>query len=734
MKTPPFTYHCLSLALLSSFAQAADQAQQAETEVGTTYVTAERQLQQSLGVSKISESDIAKRPIVNDASEIVRTMPGVNLTGNSTSGSRGNKRQIDIRGMGPENTLILIDGKPVTSRNAERMTRTGERNTRGDSNWVPPEAIESISVLRGPAAARYGSGAMGGVVNIVTKKITNEFQGSVGLYTNQPQDDKEGDTKRIGFNLSGPIVPDVLSFRLYGNVSKTDADHPFINGTDRVGRDGGQALVAGVEGVRNKDIAGRLHWKISPSQSLTLDNSFSRQGSIYSGDTQYSDELSDLTRELIGRENARLYRHSTSLTHDGSWEWGDTQTYLQYDRTTNSRYPEGLTGGIEGVYNGEEYTDSILKNYRLGHESHIPFDTGSISHVLTAGAEANRSELDDAMSTSQPLTGRGRNGRPYDHGTINGQGSDRPSKTSQNQYAVYLEDNISFGTDGNTKLIPTLRYDYNNKFGSNLSPGLNFSHQLNPNWTIKGGVARAYKTPNLYQTNSNYLLFSRGNGCTNGETNCYLQGNDNLKPETSLNKEIGFEFNQNGYQASLAYFHNAYRDKIAAGTNILARSSAGNAVYGWENVGKAVVEGFEGNLVLPLHKTLRWSNNFTYMRRSINKETGQALSLIPKYTINSTLSWMPTEKLDANLIYTYYGKQAATVGYADREDAEASDYTPVPRYGIMGINVGYKWNKHIDTRLGISNLFDKKILRTNQGASSYNEHGRSFYGSLKLSF
>ena len=48
-------------------------------------------------------------------------MPGVNLTGNSTSGQRGNNRQIDIRGMGPENTLILIDGKPASSRNSVRQ-------------------------------------------------------------------------------------------------------------------------------------------------------------------------------------------------------------------------------------------------------------------------------------------------------------------------------------------------------------------------------------------------------------------------------------------------------------------------------------------------------------------------------------------------------------------------------------------------------------------------------------
>jgi ferric enterobactin receptor len=107
--------------------------------------------------------------------EIIRTMPGVNLTGNSTSGQRGNNRQIDIRGMGPENTLILIDGKPVTSRNSIRLGWRGERDTRGDTGWVPPEMIESIEVIRGPAAARYGNGAAGGVVNIITKKFDDQW-------------------------------------------------------------------------------------------------------------------------------------------------------------------------------------------------------------------------------------------------------------------------------------------------------------------------------------------------------------------------------------------------------------------------------------------------------------------------------------------------------------------------------------------------------------------------------
>ncbi|HAT00536.1 MAG TPA: TonB-dependent siderophore receptor, partial [Pantoea agglomerans] len=124
----------------------------------TMMVTAAEQTLQAPGVSTITADEIKKHPPARDVAEIIRTMPGVNLTGNSTSGQRGNNRQIDIRGMGPENTLILIDGLPVTSRNAVRLGWRGERDTRGDTNWVPPEIIDRIAVIRGPAAARYGNG------------------------------------------------------------------------------------------------------------------------------------------------------------------------------------------------------------------------------------------------------------------------------------------------------------------------------------------------------------------------------------------------------------------------------------------------------------------------------------------------------------------------------------------------------------------------------------------------
>ena len=743
MKT--FTLAILPLALISAFSHAAEEKAVEQAEVDTVYVTAEKQLQQSLGVSRISKDDIDKRPAANDISEFVRTMPGVNLTGNTATGQRGNKRQIDLRGMGPENTLILIDGKPVNSRQSERISMRGERNTRGDSNWVPVEEIESITVLRGPAATRYGSGAMGGVVNIVTKKVSKEFKGQVNLYANQPQDSKEGATRRIGFNLSGPIIQDTLGFRIYGNLNKTEPDAADINAGH------GNDSAAGVEGVRNKDIAGRLQWKISPAQTLILDSSYSRQGNIYNGDTQNSNPRSALVNSLADSkaETARLYRSAYSLTHDGAWEWGDTKNVISYERTINSHLPEGLAGGPEGSYTGLDFVQSRLKNLRFSSEANIPFKLG-VDNVLTVGAEFTDSKLDDPTSNSQSLTDTipGGPGRPPRKvvNIFSGVSEHRSGKTSQRNWAAYVEDNISL-TD-KTHLIPAIRFDHNSDSGSNWSPALNFSHQIGENWLVKGGIARAYKAPNLYQTNPDFILYTRGQGCpidAPGSVRCYYMGNNNLKPETSINKEIGLEFNKNGWQASATYFHNAYRNKIVIGENIIATSNIGNWLLQWENTPKATISGIEGNLVIPLHDTLKWSNNFTYMHKSEDYQ-GNPLSLVPKHTINSTLSWTPNERFDANLTFTHYGRtkpRGVAINRLERDGnlragitplASEHNQTQVGSYGIWGINAGYNWNKRVAVRGGISNLFDKKLYRTTAGAQTYNEHGRAFYGSLKVSF
>ena len=729
------TRSTLALAVvgaMSSFAMANDVVETTKekeaTQLQTIVLTAEEQVKQSLGASIITDKDLEKLPVVNDISEYVRRMPGVNLTGNSATGQRGNNRQIDIRGMGPENTLILVDGKPVNSRNSVRYGWRGERDTRGDSNWVPADAIESIEVLRGPAAARYGSGAMGGVVNIKTKKVTNEVHGSVEVFTNQPENSKEGSSHRESFNLSGPIIKDVLSYRLYGNYNKTDADAADINPLTESG-----SRAAGREGVENKDISGRLAWQINDQQSLTLDTSFGRQGNEYTGDIQNSN--ADATNPdssfsniayvngLLGKETNTMYRDSYALTHEGKWAWGDTKLLAQFDKTKNKRIPESLAGGPEGSPNSFDKKTSVLDTTRFNAETNIPLDI-FLPQALTLGAEWVEDKFSDATSTVQA-----------DASGLVQLPSDRTHMKSRIASA-YIEDNFKV-TDA-TDLVLGVRFDDHSKSGSNWSPSLNITQKLGDYFTLKGGIARAYKAPNMYQNAEGYLLFTRGNGCPDttatASGSCYLVGNADLKPETSINKEVGIQFEKDIVNASLTWFRNDYKNKITSGDEVVGTTTVGSTTYHlleWTNIPKALIQGLEGSVSLDFGN-INWTNNFTYMMDSVNKTTGNPLSVVPNYTINSIFNYDITDQFDVNFVYTQYGRQKP------RQFAETRNTTmntkSVPSYGIAGINVGYKFTDQFSGRLGVSNLFDEQLVRNNDLNQTYNEPGRAYYASLKYSF
>ncbi|QLF93207.1 TonB-dependent siderophore receptor [Pseudomonas sp. ABC1] len=709
-------------------------AEDAPLELDVTEVlgTAQEELKQALGVSIITSEDIRKGGAVNDIADIIRKQPGVNLTGNSGSGARGNNRQIDIRGMGPENTLILIDGKPVSSRNAVRYGWRGERDTRGDTNWVPAEQIERIEVLRGPAAARYGSGSMGGVVNIITKGPGKEHHGNATVYMNMPEHSEEGATRRFNFGLNGPLT-DTVSYRVYGNLNKTDADDEDIN----TGHTIGNFITAGREGVRNRDINGMLSWQLAPSQVIELEAGYSRQGNIYAGDSMNNASAASLLAfrtPWIGRETNTMYRQNYALTHRGDWDFGSTLSYVQYERTRNNRLKEGLAGGPEGSINSTEFGSIELQSTTVHSEVNLPL-SGALEQVLTLGAEWVNQEMEDPLSNTQTTSEAGSIGGLADTG--------RSTKTSARIASLFVEDNIELRPG--TILTPGLRFDHHSKAGSNWSPSLNLSQSLGSDFTLKAGIARAYKAPNLYQMNADYLLYSRGQGCWGAGGSCYLVGNEKLDAETSVNKELGIEFARDGWVAGLTYFRNDYKNKIEAGHGAIGLATGGtnpayaNAdVFQWENVPKAVVEGFEGSLNIPLAASLDWHTNFTYMLQSKNKETGEPLSVIPEYTVNSNLDWQVSDPLSLQATVTWYGRQEpgrySYQGAVLTGDARRS----VSPYALVGLSGSYELTKHLSIGAGVSNLFDKRLYREGNavaaGAYTYNEPGRTFYTSISTSF
>ncbi len=458
-------------------------------------------------------------------------------------------------------------------------------------------------------------------------------------------------------------------------------------------------------------------------------------------------------KSKYGKETNRIYRQNYALTWTGVWDNGvSTNTYAQYERTRNSRIEEGLAGGTEGRFNDNAgFSDIDLSDVLLHSEVSIPFDL-LVNQNLTLGTEWNQQKMKDGISTSQALTGS-RTGGSIDGVTT----GTRDPYSSAEIFSLFAEDNMDI-TDS-TVLTPALRFDHHSISGTNWSPSLNLSQNLTDKVTLKMGIARAYKAPNLYQTNNNYILYSNGQGCygyTGTGAGCYLMGNDNLKAETSVNKEIGLEYkDETGLQAGITWFRNDYRNKIEAGTSSVGTSSTGTYIYQWENVPKALVEGLEGTLNIPVTETISWNNNMTWMLQSKNKTTGDRLSVIPQFTLNSGLTWQAREDLSLATTFTWYGRQKPkrldyrgnVVSYPDTRE--------VSPYSIVGASATWDATKNVSLTAGIENLFDKRHFREGNaqstgtitstgalnpitiygaGANTYNESGRTFYMSLNTHF
>ncbi|MGP9511636.1 FepA family TonB-dependent siderophore receptor [Psychrobacter sp. AOP5-GZ1-6] len=713
--------------------EATDQEAVPTATLDTIVVRAAREeLEQAAGLSVISEEAIEKSSVSNDISEIVRKMPGVNLSGSSTSGQRGNQRQIDLRGMGPNNTLILIDGRPVTSRNSSRPSRGGEQDTRGDSQWVPPSAIESIEVLRGPAAARYGSGSMGGVVNIITKRPTDTEFSVTGHYE-APESDLEGSSWRTNVNMAGALT-DKLSSRTTLGYHDSEADDPYINAAEALD----DSVAAGTEGVENIDARQVFEYAMDAMNTVGFEVNYSRQENRWAGDSLFQSVNETLINELDGETTSKMQRYGAAITHRGEYDNASSNSFVEYTRTINERLGEGSAGGGEGQIvipdDGEdfEWVEATYDTLNAKSEWDIYFDR----HTLTAGAEFRGERLDNPVVSDMTFDDG------FEFGDVETDPDKRDPTSDAYLIGAYLEDNYEITPDW--YVTPGLRFDYHSEAGSNWSPSINTTWHFSPDWSVKAGVSRAFKAPSLYQLDPNYIYYTRGNGCPSwvplDERGCQVLGNPDLENETSWNKELTFTYDDGtGLNAGLTYYHNAYDNRIGAGTDRVAVDTATDrSIFQWDNQGEAIVEGLEGFVQVPVTDNVRWSSNITGNIRSERKDNGEPLSLIPKFTVNTGVDWDITPQWNAGFDVSYYGTiEAPTISATTGDDSDDPLLDREP-YAIANVSTRYDLTKAITVGAGVKNLFDTGVYRegtaTNAGARTFNEPGRTYVFDVSVDF
>lgn len=629
-------------------------------------------------ISVITQEDLKNKKFSNLA-EAIEDIEGVDVDRTSVGKTGG--LNISIRGMGSANTLILIDGRRQNSAGSTTPNGFGESS----NNFLPPlSAIERIEVIKGPMSTLYGSDAMGGVVNIITKKVSNEWAGSIDIDRTFQEESKYGDSNTINTYISGPLVKDKLGLALRASQYERGASEIFYadgSNPSSTRDDKGRSPVEG----KNWTIGGKLTYTPTEYHDIFIDAFTSKQK--YNNDKAQLGTLNTATKSSGYDKELRFEREQITIGHNSRFDIGTLESSIMRNET--EKLGRLIPGTIGTPYVG--MPSIIGGNKRELKNTDTVFDTKFVTDILdkniiTIGGQFWNSEFNDGLVEE---------------------------KFKQDMWALFLEDEISI-TDS---LILTLggRYDYHDKFGGNFSPRAYAVYTANDNWTIKGGVSRGFKAPSVND------LHDGINGATKqGDT--LTRGNPDLKPEKSTNYETGIYYtSDSGFSANTTIFYNLYEDKIETDTD---------GTYDQKkNIGKAETQGLEFGTKIPFNDYIDLSANYTYMKteKKEGSDKGGAFVNTPEHAVNAKLNWKASNKLNLWLKGEYKGERKRyTKSYDNLTAYEKNIYDQLgdkKAYSLFSLGGNYEATKNLTFSATIYNLFNKDFYER----SSYQEGGVTKY-------
>lgn len=249
-------------------------------------------------ISVITREELESKPF-RDLTDALRAIPGVTITG-----GKGNT-DISIRGMSAKYTLILVDGR----RQSSRETRPNSDAPGIEQGWIPPlSAIERIEVIRGPMSSLYGSDAMGGVINIITRVVAKAWGGGIRLEQTVQDNAESGNPNSSDFYLNGPLLDDTLGLQIYGKYAGRPED----------------SYLTGYPEQKLGSINGKLAYTPNDRHTFRLDLGSSLQKRI---------ATAGKTSTRPSEHKSR--RESQSLSHSGKWGFATTELALSHENTNN---------------------------------------------------------------------------------------------------------------------------------------------------------------------------------------------------------------------------------------------------------------------------------------------------------------------------------------------------------------------------------------------------------------
>ena len=342
----------LTISLFSLFSRSALAQATGQDKIENITVTAsgfEQLLSQApASVSVIDRKQLAQRAY-KDITDALRDVPGVTVTGG------GYRQDISVRGLPAQYTTILVDGKKQTGRESQPNGSGGY-----EQDWLPPlDSIERIEIVRGPMSTLYGSDAMGGVINIITRKNYRKWSGNLRAEIKIQENSDSGADSQIQLAFSGPLIENLLSITASGLYQKREEDD-----IER--------------GYAEKELRNmRTAFHLTPNTTDTLTFEY-----ILQDQTRTSTPGKSLP-ERNSLSETESERHSYALTHEGKYKDLTSRSYVQQESVENV----GRNITIDNLVANTQW--SLILNE---------------SHMVTLGAEFLEESLDDFDTNSGDAT------------------------------------------------------------------------------------------------------------------------------------------------------------------------------------------------------------------------------------------------------------------------------------------------------------------------------------------
>jgi hemoglobin/transferrin/lactoferrin receptor protein len=677
----------------------------ADIELDTIVVTASRTEQSLMDVTRsvaVVEQEAIEEKNVNDVAELLRDIPGVSVLEGSTPGLR----RISIRGEGEARNTILIDGQEIS-----------DHSTYGSLFLIDPANIERVEVVKGPSSVLHGSKAIGGVVNIITKKGADKaLQFSVG-------GGYDSSTGGYNSNASAAGSKDNWDYR----VAITKSDHGNRESAD--GELKATTLTNG-SAFENQSVSAHFGYTNDNHSVRITAEKVEMESDAYVDPTSLAGPTGTGLRKFI-LDLPKRDRTKFGVFYDGT-DLNETikkvhlDAYVQQiERVVDIDYilaPGGPTIAFKNKTSDDQTAFGANGQMDLNlFENHL-----TIAGVQFVKDSVDRNDKRDGLVTP-----------PFGAPTVTDDNFDK--EASITTVSAFLQDEWNITND--LSLTGGVRYFHiESELSKTTQPGYSpFSNtddavigSVGVNYTgidnvaLRGNIAQGYVYPTLLQ-NMLGSVFSPGG---------VIEANKNLKAEKSVNYEIGARFDNGIAMLDAAAFYSIaedYIDNVDCGTNGVTCTAVG-ARKKYTNIDEATTYGVEVSGSYNLESlALMPYFSATFMNRDF-KNAGVETNNndIPAFSGRLGVRKFWDLHKDITFMTDLYVRAAT-----EREDGEpgSSSYVKHDAFATLNMAASMKYDfgddRHFRLNASVENIFDKSYT---EPLSDMKAAGRAFKISSQLTF